>query len=232
MIFLKLILTNLGRHRVRTMISIAGIAFSVAAMLTVVTILQGAVGMFAGLLSADSEVIIFERNVSDLFFSSVPDAAVKEIQASSMVQHATPVLFGVVSSLGHPIITCFGVTPEDGRIRNATWLSGDKSAFGKTSGQVVLGERAAEFLHAKVGSTVAIGHGNFSVLGILRTRNGFEDGGVFMPLREAQDFFHKEGTSSVVTIKLRNKEDEVLFKRDVKARYPNLIALENEEFNR
>ena len=36
MLFLKLILTNLLRHRVRTLIGIAGIAFSVAAMLTVV----------------------------------------------------------------------------------------------------------------------------------------------------------------------------------------------------
>ncbi len=231
MIFLKLILTNLGRHRVRTTLSIAGIAFSVAAMLTVVTILQGAVGMFASLLSADSEVIVFERNVSDLFFSSVPDSAVKEIQSSTLVQHAYPVLFGVVSSLDHPIITCFGVTPEDGRIRDAAWLSGDKSSFGQTAGEVVLGERAAEFLHAKLGSIVAIGHGSFTVQGIIRTRNGFEDGGVFMPLLEAQNFFHKEATSSVVTVKLKNKEDESAFKQNIKSRYPNLIALENEEFD-
>jgi putative ABC transport system permease protein len=43
MIVFKLIVTNLLRHRVRTLISIAGIAFTVATMLTVVTILQGAV---------------------------------------------------------------------------------------------------------------------------------------------------------------------------------------------
>ena len=39
MILLKLILTNLSRHRIRSFISIA---FSVAAMFTMVTILQGA----------------------------------------------------------------------------------------------------------------------------------------------------------------------------------------------
>src|SRR5260370_4584823 len=110
MIFLRLILTNLGRHRVRTLISIAGIAFSVAAMLTVVTILQGAVGMFAGLLSADSQLIVFERNISDLFFSSVPDASVKQIQARTLVEKSNPVLFGIVSSPGRPTINCFGVT--------------------------------------------------------------------------------------------------------------------------
>ena len=72
MIFLKLILTNLRRHRIRSLISMAGVAFSVAAMLTVVTILQGAIGMFSSILSSDSQMIVFERNVSDLFFSNVP----------------------------------------------------------------------------------------------------------------------------------------------------------------
>ena len=232
MIFLRLILTNLQRHRVRTLISIAGIAFSVAAMLAVVTILQGAVGMFSGLLSADSQVIVFERNVSDLFFSSVPDATAQQLRQSTLVEHADPVLFGIVSSLDHPLITCFGVTPGDTRVRNATWLDGDRAEFGRAPGEVFLGERSAEFLHAKRGSTVVLGHGSFRVGGILRTRNGFEDGGVFLPLAEAQNFFHKDGTSSVITVKLRNRDDAAAFKAEMKARFPNLMALENEEFNR
>jgi hypothetical protein len=71
-IFLKLIVTNLRRHRIRSLISVAGIAFSVAAMLTVVTILQGAIGMFSSILSQRQRIIVFERDVSDLFFSNVP----------------------------------------------------------------------------------------------------------------------------------------------------------------
>ncbi len=232
MIFLKLILTNLGRHRVRTLISVAGIAFSVAAMLTVVTILQGAVGMFSSLLSADSQLIVFERDISDLFFSSVPDAAVHQIQSWSLVAKANPVLFGIVSSQDHPIITCFGVIGEDARIHDATWTAGNKNRFGSNSDEVALGERAADFLHATLGSTVAIGHGNFRVMGILRTRNGFEDGGVFMPLKSAQAFFHKDGESSVLLVKLKNRSDEAAFKAQVKQQYPNLIALQDEEFNR
>jgi putative ABC transport system permease protein len=231
MIFFKLVVTNLRRHRVRTLISIAGIAFSVAAMLTVVTILQGAVAMFSGILSSDSELIVFERNVSDLFFSNVPDDAVKQIDAWPMVQHANPVLFGIVSSADHPIITCFGVTPADARIRNATWLAGNRNDFAQDGSEVVLGERAAEFLNAKVGSQVQIGHGSFDVLGIVKTANGFEDGGVFMPLDIAQTFFHKQGVSSVATVKLKSKDDAAAFKHAVKDEYPNLIALEDEEFN-
>jgi putative ABC transport system permease protein len=231
-IFLKLIVTNLRRHRIRSFISVAGIAFSVAAMLTVVTILQGAIGMFSGILSSDSEIIVFERNVSDLFFSNVPAAAVAEIAAWPMVSHADPVLFGIVSSADHPIITCFGVTAADARIRKAAWIAGDRLMFAQHSDDVVLGERAAEFLGAKLDDHVPIGHGVFHVIGILKTANGFEDGGVFMPLSSAQSFFHKEGASSVITIKLRNKDDAASFKSKVKAAFPNLIGLEDAEFTR
>ena len=232
MLFLKLILTNLRRHRVRTAISIAGIAFSVAAMLTVVTILQGAVGMFAGLLSADSQVIVFEKNVSDLFFSSVPDNVVQQLRRSPLVEHADPMLFGIVSSLDHPIITCFGVVSEDTRLKDGKWISGSRDAFGRHPDEVVLGERAAEFLKATAGSTVVVGHGSFIVVGVLRTRNGFEDGGVFMPLKDAQTFFHKEGTSSVVTVKLRDKEDEARFVQEFEREHASLIALKNQDFDR
>jgi len=231
MIFFRLILVNLLRHKIRTVISIAGIAFSVAAMLTVVTVLEGAVGMFSSILSSGSEMIVFERNVSDLFFSDVPPSAEREIANWPIVSHADPVLFGVVSSADHPIITCFGVTAQDARIRNATWISGSASQFDMGGSPVVLGERAAEFLGASAGKDVPIGHGTFHVIGIIRTHNGFEDGGVFMPLDAAQKFFHKEG-SSVITIKLHNKEDTAAFKAQVHQHYPNLIALEDAEFSR
>jgi putative ABC transport system permease protein len=232
MIFVTLILTNLLRHRIRSLISIAGIAFSVAAMLTIVTILQGAVGMFSGILSSDSQVIVFERNVSDLFFSSVPARALTDISTWPMVLHADPVLFGVVASSDHPIITCFGITANDARLRKATWLEGSRATFAHQSNDVVLGQRAAEFLHAHLGSSVALGNGTFQISGIVKTANGFEDGGVFMPLAAAQDFFHKPGASSVITIKLSDKKFVDEFKQRVKTKYPDLIALEDEEFTR
>ncbi len=240
MIFLRLILTNLSRHRIRTAISVAGIAFAVAAMLTVVTILQGAVGMFSSLLSADSQIVVFERNVADLFFSSVPQSAIDAIPTWTLVEHANPVLFGIVASPTQPIITCFGVTATDTRLTRATWVAGSDAAF-RTAGQgaggsngadsVVLGERAAEFLHAQLHSTIALGNGHFTVDGILRTRNGFEDGGVFMPLATAQRFFHKQGIASVVTVKLRHASDAAAFKARMQREFPTLIALEDQEFN-
>ena len=229
--FVSLIFTNLRRHKLRALIGMAGIGFGVAAMLTILSIVLGAVGMFEKILDNDSHYLVFERDVSDLFFSSVQAAQVDAIRQCEGVASAQPMLFGLVSSPGHPIITCFGLASDDPRLQKAVWLAGEPASFGRATGDIYLGERAASFLKAQIGQRVAIGRGEFRVGGILRTANGFEDGGVFLPLADAQAFFHREGLVSIVAVKLTDPARGAQFKRAIEAKFPGLIGLENREFN-
>jgi putative ABC transport system permease protein len=232
MSLLRLISTNLRRHRVRTAIGATGIAFGVATMLCVVTILQGAIHMFERILSSDSEMIVFERNVSDLFFSNVPLTVVDELAALPMVGRAEPALFGIVSSPEQPVITCFGIKTDAARLRASEWISGSAEKFTEDGNFIVLGSRAAEFMNAEAGDEVSIGKEKFPVAGIIKTENGFEDGGVFMPLKLCQTYFHKEGNVSVATIKLADKGGVDAFRMHVEKNYPELVAMENDEFSR
>jgi putative ABC transport system permease protein len=230
--FFQLIITNLRRHRIRTLIGIAGIAFGVAAMLSVMTILQGAIRMFERILNTDCEMIVFEKNVSDLFFSSVPTDQIRAFNTWEIVSHADAVLFGVVSAPDNPVVTCFGVEMQDSRLRSAEWLAGSRERFGENPNEVVLGERAAEFMKGKLGQSIQIGKETFTVGGIIRTANGFEDGGVFMSLAAAQRFFHKDGNASVATVKLKDQSECNAFKARVQNDFPGLTALETQEFSR
>lgn len=229
MTFSALIRVNLRRHWVRTGIGVAGIAFGCAAMLTILSIVLGAIGMFERILDTDAQVLVFERDVSDLFFSSVPETAAAEIRALPGVAAANPVLFGIVSAPDHPIVTCFGVAADNPRLTRATWLAGRAADFGRDDA-VVLGARAAEFLGKAAGDTLTLGHTDFRVGGVVRTANGFEDGGVFLPLPAAQEFFHRPGLSSIVAIKLTDGARAAEFKAAVARRFPKLMALENREF--
>ncbi|MBI5689119.1 MAG: ABC transporter permease [Verrucomicrobia bacterium] len=228
---LSLVFTNLIRHRWRAMIGTAGIAFGVAAMLTILAIITGAIGMFQRILASDSHYLVFERNVSDLFFSSVTREQVAAIRARPEVEAAHPVLFGIVSAPDHPVITCFGIEATDPRLAKAEWRAGRREEFGVREGEIYLGSRAAEFLGARGGDTLAIGRGSFRVGGVFKTENGFEDGGVFLPLTEAQKFFHRGDAASVVTVKLRDERRGAEFKGGLEAAQPGVIALENREFN-
>ena len=227
----RLIFLNIFRHRIRSSIGAAGIAFGVAAMLTVLSIVLGAIGMFEKILSTDSHYLVFEKNVSDLFFSSVREDFTQAIREMEMVESANPILFGIVSSKDKPVITSFGVLQDDPRIQNAGWLSGSPSSFGTFDDRVYLGARAAQFLEVSLNDTVPIGKDIFTVGGILEMKNGFEDGGVFMPLSMAQTFFNRDGFSSIIAIKLKDTSQGALFKTQVEDRYKGLIALENKEFS-
>lgn len=228
---LSLVGINLRRHHWRALIGVAGIAFGVAAMLTILAIVTGAIGMFQRLLATDSHYLVFERNVSDLFFSSVTPAQFEAVRAHPAVEAAHPVLFGLVSAPGHPVITCFGLGRENPRLAKAAWLAGTAADFGARPGEIFLGARAAEFLRARAGDELEIGRGRFRVGGVFRTENGFEDGGVFLPLAEAQEFFHRGGAASVVTVTLRDPARGAEFRQALEAAQPGVIALENREFN-
>ncbi len=52
-----------------------------------------------------------------------------------------------------------------------------------------------------------------------------------MPLKTAQEFFHREGLSSIIAVKLKDKSQGLAFKEFVENRFSDLIALENEEFS-
>lgn len=228
---LTLVFTNLRRHKLRALIGVAGIAFGVAAMLTILAIVSGAIGMFEHILVTDSQYLVFEKNVSDLFFSSVRDEDVAAIRARPEVASAYPLLFGIVSSPGYPVITCFGLAADDPRLAKATWRAGRREDFGARPGEIFLGARAAEFLKAKIGETIAVGPTTFRVGGIFQAANGFEDGGVFLPLADAQAYFHRPGVASVVAVQLRERNDGGAFKRAVESAHPGLVALEDREFS-
>lgn len=229
--FLTLILTNLRRHRLRALIGVAGIGFGVAAMLTILSLVHGAIGMFERILAVDSHYLVFEKNVSDMFFSSVTDEQVAALRRLSQVDSAQPLLFGLVASGDRPVITCFGLEAGNPRLTKAQWVYGNPAEFGRIPGGIWLGARAADFLGAKSGEKIEVGHGEFTVAGIFRTENGFEDGGVFLPLKDAQAFFSRERISSIVAIKLRDEAQGPAFKAAVEAAHPKLMALENREFN-
>jgi putative ABC transport system permease protein len=177
-------------------------------------------------------MLVFEKNVSDLFFSSVDDDDLARVRAMPEVRTAYPILFGLVATENHPVVTCFGLEAGDPRLVAATWLAGDALQFDRTPDAVVLGERAAEFLGAAFGENVRIGAQEFRVGGVIRTSNGFEDGGVFMPLRLAREFFHRDGVSSIITIKLQDSSHADAMRTRIASEIPYLIALENREFNR
>jgi putative ABC transport system permease protein len=209
-----------------------GIALGVATMLSVVGLLGGAVKMFERILRSDSEIVVFEKNVSDLFFSNVDVTVANELKELTFVKDAQPVLFSIITAPDRPVVTCFGIRASDARLKKGTWINGSADGFTDDGRSVVLGERAADFLKANAGDSVALGQAIYPVAGVVRMENGFENGGVFMPLASCQAAFHKEGVCSVITVALADHAESSAVKDWIHEHHEALIAMENEEFSR
>lgn len=229
---LRLIWANSRRRKAKSLIGVLGVAYGTASMLVVLGIVLGAIQLFQDILAEDAHYVVFEKNVSDLFFSSVDASVADELRADPSVAAANPMLFGIISSEGFPIITCFGIANDDPRLAKATWIEGSRDDFGREPATVFLGHRASGFLAARRGGSVTLGNQSYKVGGVLSTSNGFEDGGVFMPMDVARKHFRREGLCSVVSVRLHDESRGDAFRKALEARHPGLVALPNEEFNR
>lgn len=232
MTFLALVLVNLRRHPLRTLVGVAGTGVGVAAMLAAFALAGGTVGLVERTLAADSHFLVYERAAADLFFSGVTAPQLAGLRALPQTQSAQPMIVGLVSAPGHPLLACFGLEAGHPRLTQVKWLSGGAADFGRRKNGVWLGARAAKFLDAAMSDSIEIGRGKFIVAGIFGSENPFENGGVILPLAAAQEFFQRESVASVVAVQLRNPAQSAAFEQAVGELYPGLRAVESSAIGR
>lgn len=227
MTFFALVFVNLRRHPLRTFVGVAGAGVGVAAMLAAFALAGGTVGLVERTLAADSHFLVYERAAADLFFSGVTAPQLAGLRALPQTQSAQPMIVGLVSAPGHPLIACFGLEAGHPRLTQVKWLAGSAADFGRRKNGVWLGARTAKFLDAAMSDSIEIGRGKFIVAGIFESDNAFENGGVILPLAAAQEFFQRESVASVVAVQLRNPAQGEAFTQAVGELYPGLSVVES-----
>ena len=117
---------------VRTAIGAAGIALGVATMLCVVGRSGGDPDVRAH-PQFDTEIIVFETNVSDLFFSATCRWRRRGFRGARPWRRREPALFGIVPAPDNPVITCFGVRRTRRGSPGREWLAGRQPRISGTT---------------------------------------------------------------------------------------------------
>ena len=113
MSFSALILRNLFRQRVRTLLTVLGIAVGITTVVALGAITEGlrvTSGDFVNAGGAD--FMVAQDGASDLTFSSVPADDVDRIAALDDVERASGALIEVSQQSGNPYFLVFGYEPE------------------------------------------------------------------------------------------------------------------------
>ena len=150
------------------------------------------------------------------------------------MKEARPVLFTIVAAPDRPVVTCFGISAADGRLKKGEWLQGAAGGFHgrwRRAWCSASGRRISCMREA--GGTIELGQGTYPVAGVVRMENGFENGGVFMPLRHVPARVSQGGRllgdDRGARRWARLGRGEGL---DGRHHHERLAALENEEFSR
>jgi putative ABC transport system permease protein len=212
---------GLRRRKIRTILSIAGIAIASTALFSLVSLKQGyESGMRAELDNMGAQVVAVAKGcpyeaiavimIGGQVPATLPEDVVGQIRAIPNIAGASPNAYGAYKYLGlsHPLI---GITPEELKLKSWWKIRG---RFPKEYGEVVLGGVEADVFAQKSGEyrqigdsiTVAVGGKQvpLKVVGVLENTGSKDDYSTYTTLETAQKLLGLEGRVVSVNIRVRD----------------------------
>ncbi len=222
-----MIIKNLMRRKVRTLLTMAGIAIGVAAIVSLGALADGFQMGYTALLSGSkADLVVSQPNSFDLSMSSIDESLAAELITMPEIERISGMIQGYSEAEGQPFFFVFGY-PEDSFVLSRYRIkSGDPLTSTETRSlrgkPLILGSAAAEVLKKSVGESVRVGGVVFRVVGIYETGDAMEDAGAVMLLKDAQELLGKPRQVSLFYIKLKDPELRDRLVQRVQRRFPNL----------
>ena len=145
-----------------------------------------------------------QADALDPVYSKLDDTVEWRLQAVPDVERVEPGIYTWVATDELPFLLIFGYDPASVAIQHYRIIDGQPL---KTSGQMVLGQRAAEALKKGVGDTVRIYGQPYRIAGIFETGQGMEESGAVLTIADAQSIAQLDRKVSLYQVGLRQGTD-------------------------
>lgn len=190
---------NLWRRRLRTLLTLGGIAMSIGAFVALVGFSRSFEHEWQRLYSSSgTDIAVVEKTFLN---TSLDESLVTKIRALPMVAQATPMIFNMMDLTTDINALVFGWKADSYDFDGLTLLSGHRFQDGKA--EVMLGDILAGNLNKKTGDSLEIQGKTFTVVGTFHGGSALEDGAVIMPLDQLQQISSLQGKVSAFHVRLR-----------------------------
>lgn len=200
MSFLHLVLRNLARQRVRSVLTIVGISLGITTVVALGVVTAGLEQTATGLVrSGGAEFMLAQKGAADLSFSRLPEATVAETAAVPGVAGARGALFHITKAGSNPFFFLIGRTAADLRAAPPDLVRG---RMPRVAGEIALGQDTAADLDAAIGDTVEINKRSFHVVGVSTSDVSWERAGALALLGDVQQLMNAPDSVTVVYVDL------------------------------
>lgn len=232
-----LVLKNLLRRKVRTALSLLGVAIGIAAIIAFHGVADGferSLDQYGA--STGANLFVLERDVPDPQFSRLKPEEVEEILgmedgleiARAALTLTTPRGMGVKA--GFPALFVFGRNPEErgiNRYRNDD-LEG---RLPREDGEMILGYLAAQKLEKKVGDEMELFPKKwFRIVGIFTVGIPWENVAAVVATRVIQEKLGMGEKFPMGFLYMKDPRTLETLREKIEERFPHLIAVKSEKF--
>jgi len=230
MTFAGLVLHNLNRRRLRSVVTAIAVMLGVTAVLTLgvltTSLRRTAVAV---LRTGNADFSVSQRGASDILYSALDRDQVDAIAKTPGVDSAVGVFVKTARiSQNHPFFVEFGIDPKDEAAYGIKVLTG-RSPRADATDEIMLGWRAARDLHAPVGSKVQIEERRFNVVGIMSTGNVFGDASGMFPINELQAWHRQPGVYTLVFVQAKPNTNIGALRKRIESDNPQLATAASEK---
>jgi ABC-type lipoprotein release transport system permease subunit len=227
-------LKNLFRRKIRTLLTVLGIAIGVAAIIGLGALADGLQSGYGSMLKGTkADLILSQPDAFDLSYSTVDEAIGQELLYAPEVSAISGMIQGFIQAESNPYFFVFGHTPGSFAMERYHIIKGlglgerlSPSLRGKP---VLLGSAAAEVMKKKIGDSLRLSGSIYRIVGIFETGDAFEDSGAVLELKDAQELLGRPRTVGVYYIRLKDPSLQERFLARTKRLWPDLLVSGSED---
>jgi putative ABC transport system permease protein len=232
--FATLVARNLLRRKVRTALTVAGLAIGIAAVVALLGIAWGFERSFLKIYeSKQIDLVVVRAGVSDRLTSNLDEKVGDELRRIKGVRALARSLMDVVSFEEANLVSVLvnGWEPGSVLFRGIRVLKGRALQEGDTKA-AMLGRVLALNLKKNVGDTVDVAGEPFHVVGIFESDSLFENGGLVVPLPELQQMMGRKGYVSgfVIEADEPDREKVEVLAHQIESQIPGVAAVPARDF--
>lgn len=227
-----MVLRNLWRRKVRTLLTLLGIAVGIGAIVSLVALSRGIAASYvevSGRSGADVIIQALQGEGQAITLGTGFDEEVLErVRALPEVRSAGGMLYSLARAPGVPFFVVFGYEPDGPGIQRFKVVDGVPLSEHRTrrgGKPILLGTVAADKLHKAVGDTVLLEDTTFRVVGIYETGVAMEDSAGVIALRDAQILAGMPRQVMYVGIQLHNPERVDAFRQRLERILPEDVEV-------
>jgi ABC-type antimicrobial peptide transport system permease subunit len=222
-----MIIKNLWRRKIRTLLTAVGIAIGVAAVVVLSAFGEGMADGFGSVsASAEADLIVGQNDAVMLMMGAIDEEIGTEIAQLRGVGEVAGVVVGIVQTSDTPYFLVTGEDPRGFAIERYKLIAGRPLGNRR---QVLLGKLTAKNAKKTVGDTFRINDAGYRVAGIYETGASFEDNGAVIALADAQRAFDKHKQVSFFKVQLRDLDRRDEIKSAIEERWDGLAVTRSGE---